>query len=186
MARRKAPLQAQIQQSSSCRDVSTGTKLSAREYYNHRYKKVDKSTGRVAFTPIPRTFTLIVSRDYGESASFPVWFHLLILPAYVQLFRYCKIVEIDPYHTLKRSKEGRIKNFFHWLCNTFSVKKASSIETYSHQLSQLYIKWKGRRMSPLALKQIYDVRGGKENVYSDPANAVTVHPRALGRRTCAR
>ena len=52
---------------------------------------------------------------------------------------------------------GRIKNFFHWMCNSYSVKKISSVETYWHQLSQLYIKWKGRRINPLTLKEIYNV-----------------------------
>ena len=47
--------------------------------------------------------------------------------------------------------EGRIKNFFHWMCNNYSVKKISSVETYWHQLSQLYIKWKGRRITTILL-----------------------------------
>ncbi|MCJ1250100.1 hypothetical protein MMC30_007326 [Trapelia coarctata] len=136
MARRKAPLQAQDRHPNLSHDASTGTKLSAREYYNHRYKKVDKKHRSACL--YADVTNLHIDRIEG------LW------------REYCKIVEIDPYYTLKRSKEGRIKNFFHWLCNNYSVQKVSSIETYSHQLSQLYIKWKGRRMNPLTLKQIYD------------------------------
>ena len=42
MARRKALFQAQNQHSNASRDASTRTQLSAREYYNERYNKVDK------------------------------------------------------------------------------------------------------------------------------------------------
>ena len=75
------------------------------------------------------------------------------------LSRYCDTVDIDPYYTLKKSVDGRIKNYFHWICNKYSVKKISSVETYWHQLSQLYVRWKGRRINPLTLKQIYNVSG---------------------------
>ncbi len=73
-------------------------------------------------------------------------------------FRYCKVVNIDPYHTLKKSPAGRINNFFHWMCNEYTVRKVSSVTTYWHQLSQVYIKYKGRRISPLVLKKVYEVR----------------------------
>lgn len=74
------------------------------------------------------------------------------------LSRYCKVVNIDPYHTLKKSSAGRINNFFHWVCNEYTVRKVSSVTTYWHQLSQVYIKYKGRRISPLMLKKVYEVR----------------------------
>jgi hypothetical protein len=100
--------------------------------------------------------TSIVLKDCGESKSDPVWFY--DHPIFVaDPSRYCKVVGIDPFYTLKRSIEGRIKNFFHWLYNNYSVKKISSVETYWHQLSQLYIKWKGQRINPLTLKQIFNV-----------------------------
>ena len=57
------------------------------------------------------------------------------------------------------------------MCNNYSVKKISSVETYWHQLSQLYIKWKGRRISPLTLKQIYNV---SEGTYVDAPTRVTL------------
>lgn len=43
MARRKASFQAQNRHSNSSHDVPTGIKLSAREYYNQRFEKVDKN-----------------------------------------------------------------------------------------------------------------------------------------------
>ncbi|KAL9636771.1 MAG: hypothetical protein Q9164_002615 [Protoblastenia rupestris] len=50
-----------------------------------------------------------------------------------------------------------INNFFHWMCNEYMVKKVSSVTTYWHQLSQVYIKYKGRRINPLVLKNVYKV-----------------------------
>jgi len=76
----------------------------------------------------------------------------------MNLARYCKLVNIDPYHTLKKSPAGRINNFFHWICNEYTVRKVSSATTYWHQLSQVYIKYEGRRISPLVLKKVYEVR----------------------------
>lgn len=74
------------------------------------------------------------------------------------LSRYCDEVNIDPYHTLTKSPAGRIMNFFHWMCNKYTVPKVSSVTTYWRQLSQVYIKYKGRRISPLVLKEVYEVR----------------------------
>ena len=74
------------------------------------------------------------------------------------LSRYCKVVNINPYHTLKKSPAGRINNFFPWMCNEYTVRKVSSVTTYWHQLSQVYIKYKGRQISPLVLKKVYEVR----------------------------
>ena len=71
--------------------------------------------------------------------------------------RCCELVNIDPYHTLKKSPAGRINNFFHWMCNEYTVKKVSSVTTYCHHLSQVYIKYKGRRINPLVLKKVYEV-----------------------------
>ena len=81
--------------------------------------------------------------------------HSLYSP--VTLSRYCEEVNIDPYHTLKKSRAGRIMNFFHWMCNKYTVKKVSSVTTYWHQLSQVYIKYKGRRINPLVLKDVFEV-----------------------------
>ena len=53
--------------------------------------------------------------------------------------------------------EGRIKIILHRMYNNYYVKIFSSVDTYWHQLSQLYIKWKGRRINPLTLKQISKV-----------------------------
>ena len=72
--------------------------------------------------------------------------------------RYCETVGIDPHETIIQAVEGRFKNFLHWICNTYTVKKVSSVETYLHTVSQLYIKWKGRRMDPVVLSHLYDVR----------------------------
>jgi len=54
------------------------------------------------------------------------------------LSRYYKVVDIDPYHTLKKSPVGWINNFFYWMCNEYTVRKVSSVTTYWHQLSQVY------------------------------------------------
>ena len=50
-----------------------------------------------------------------------------------------------------------LNNFLHWMCNEYTVRKISSVTTYWHQLSQVYIKYKGRRISPLVLKKVYEV-----------------------------
>ena len=68
-------------------------------------------------------------------------------PLTTNLSRYCKVVNINPYHTLRKALADRINNFFHWLCNEYTVKKVSSVITYWRQLSQVYIKYKGRRIS---------------------------------------
>ena len=78
-------------------------------------------------------------------------------PLTTNLSRYCKVVDIDPYHTLRKAPAGRINNFFHWVCNEYTVGKVSSVTTYWHQLSQVYIKYKGRQISPLVLKKVYEV-----------------------------
>ena len=44
--------------------------------------------------------------------------------------RYCEVVKIDPYYTLKTSPPDGINNFFHWICNEYTVKKVSSVMTY--------------------------------------------------------
>ena len=72
--------------------------------------------------------------------------------------RYCEVVGIDPHETIIQAVEGRFKNFLHWMCNTYTVKKVSSVEMYWHTVSQLYIKWKGRQMDPVVLNHLYDVR----------------------------
>ncbi|KAL9127453.1 MAG: hypothetical protein Q9217_003670 [Psora testacea] len=142
MARRKT-LPPALQQASNLRqDASTATtrELSDREYYNTRYEEVDRNH---------RSTTLYeVSTDLHIDRQERLW------------REYCDTVEIDPYHTLTKAMEGRIKNYFHWMCNKYSVKKISSVETYWHQLSQLYIRWKGRRINPLTLKQIYNFING--------------------------
>ena len=71
------------------------------------------------------------------------------------LSRYCRVAGIDPYHRLKKPPAGRINNFFRWICNEYTVLKTSSVTTYWHQLRQVYIKYKGRRASPLVLKKVY-------------------------------
>ena len=118
-------------------------------------------------------FTLIILRNCEESQSLSM-FVLWWFCSRHESSRYCKIVDIDLYYTLKRSTESRIKNFFHWLCNNYSVKKISSIEIYWHQLSQLYIKWKNRRINSLILKQIFDVSDRKHRCF-DMINREIVH-----------
>jgi len=135
-------------------------------------------------TLIRPIFTSIVLRDCGEGQSLPMFVLWGFCSRRRSSSRYCEVVDIDPYYTLKKSTEGRIKNFFHWLCNNYSVKKISSVETYWHQLSQLYIKWKGRRINPLTLKQIFDV-SGRECRCSHMVDKGIVHQRFTSRRTRA-
>ena len=124
----------------------------------HDTRRSIKAIDQRLFTPMSPIHTSIVSKVCGESKSPSVWILQSFCSRYSSsISRYCDTVDIDPYYTLKRSMVGRIKNFFHWMCNNYSVKKISSVETYWHQLSQLYIKWKGRRISPLTLKEIYNV-----------------------------
>lgn len=123
---------------------------------------IKRSTRTIARLPsinLPPICILIVKSDYRESELPSLGPPMLLVLTWLTLYlpRYYDTVNIDPYHTLKTSMEGRIKNFFHWMCNNYSVKKISSVETYWHQLSQLYIRWKGRRINPLTLKQIYNV-----------------------------
>ncbi|KAL9098052.1 MAG: hypothetical protein Q9163_006211 [Psora crenata] len=54
-----------------------------------------------------------------------------------------------------------IINFFHWMCNKYTVLKVSSVITYWRQLSQVYIKYKERRISPLVLKEVYELDDSK-------------------------
>ncbi|KAL9124214.1 MAG: hypothetical protein Q9217_006433 [Psora testacea] len=144
MARRKTFLHAPQQDPNGTHNpfTSPNGKVSVRDYYNKRYEEVDKSIHRQVFTQLRPTHTLIGSRACGESMP-----HNPPSPY---------VVEIDPYYTLRKATQGRIKNFFHWMCNNFSVGKIGLVSTYWHQLSQLYIKWKGRRINPLILKQIFD------------------------------
>ena len=173
MVCRKTLLQAQNQHLSSSHESSAGIMFSAREYYNQRFEKIDKN--HWSTTLYADTTNFHIDRIEGlwrRSISFTVPFLMIVLTS--SFFRYCEVVDIDPYYTLKKSTEGRIKNFFHWLSNNYSVKKISSVETYWHQLSQLYIKWKGRRISPLILKQIFDVNDKKHRCF-DMADKEIVH-----------
>ncbi len=96
-------------------------------------------------------FTLIILRNCEENQSL-LMFILWWFYSRRRSSRYCSVINIDSYYTLKKFTKSRIKNFFHWLCNNYSVKKISSIEIYWHQLSQLYIKWKSQWINSLILK----------------------------------
>ena len=86
--------------------------------------------------------------------------YTIFIPYYrlIILTRYCDLVELEPQTTLIECCAARAENFLHWVLKSHSIKKVSSVETYWHQLSQLYIKWKGQRMEPLLMKKIYAVR----------------------------
>ena len=153
MARRKIPARP--------RAPNLTSSDAAHDYYNDQYHQVDRrhqSTGLYADTTnthIDRIEGLW--REYAPPVSSFPGGRLIVLADLTRLLRYCGVVRIDPQHTLWKAVQGRIKNFFRWHCDHFSVRKTSSVSTYWHQLSQLYIKWKGRRMNPLLLKQIFDV-----------------------------
>ena len=75
----------------------------------------------------------------------------------MNLVKYCKMMNIDSYHTLKKVSAERINNFFHWIYNEYTVWKVSSVIMYWHQLNQVYIKYKGQWISLLMLKKVYKV-----------------------------
>lgn len=165
MIRRKALFQAQNQHSNSSHESSAENKLSAQKYYNQRFEKIDKNHRLITFYVDTINFHIDrIERLWKRSISFNVQFLMTLLTSSF-FFRYCEVVDIDFYYTLKKSMKGRIKNFFHWLCNNYFVKKINSIETYWHQLSQLYIKWKERRINSLILKQIFDVNDKKTSIF---------------------
>ncbi|KAG8531641.1 uncharacterized protein KY384_003272 [Bacidia gigantensis] len=136
MVRRKVPHHAPRAASTTSHSPTAKDHVSARDYYKRRYEEMDKkrrSTG--------------LYEDSTKS-------HMNRMEGLWK--EYCKVVNVDPYHTLKKSPAGRINNFFHWMCNEYTVRKVSSVTTYWHQLSQVYIKYKGRRISPLVLKKVYE------------------------------
>ena len=64
----------------------------------------------------------------------------------------------EPKATLKRFKLNHILNFFRWYMDHYSVKKMSAIQTYNHQLSQLYSSWnRGEPINKKKQKRIYHV-----------------------------
>ncbi len=146
-------------------------------------RRLIETIDRPFSTLIQSIFTSIILRDCEESQSLSM-FVLWWFCSRRQSSRYCSIVDIDSYYTLKKSTKNRIKNFFHWLCNNYSVKKISSIEIYWHQLSQLYIKWKNQRINSLILKQIFDVSDRKCRCFH-MINKEIVHQRFTSRRTRA-
>ncbi|KAL6240326.1 hypothetical protein RBB50_012764 [Rhinocladiella similis] len=68
---------------------------------------------------------------------------------------YCGKVHLDPKVTLGECATARMENFLHWLLQTFTIKKTSTVTTYWRQLSQLYITWTQRRMDPGVMRQIF-------------------------------
>ncbi|KIW36296.1 hypothetical protein, variant 3 [Exophiala oligosperma] len=68
---------------------------------------------------------------------------------------YCDKVHLDPKETLGERGTARMENFLHWLLQTFTIKKTSTVTTYWRQLSQLYIMWTQRRMDPAVMRQIF-------------------------------
>ncbi|KAL9040656.1 MAG: hypothetical protein Q9214_004396 [Letrouitia sp. 1 TL-2023] len=146
MVRRKVPYNIPPAASAGAYSPTAKDHVSAHDYYNRRYIEVDKKR-RVTGLYEDSTKSQM-NRMEG------LWRESFYSPATAA--RYCKVVNIDPYHTLKKSPAGRINNFFHWMCNEYTVRKVSSVTTYWHQLSQVYIKYKGRRISPLVLKKVYE------------------------------
>ncbi|KAK4934372.1 hypothetical protein LTR10_024348 [Elasticomyces elasticus] len=68
---------------------------------------------------------------------------------------YCGRFQIDPKSTLRECATARMENFLHWVLQTYTVKKTSTVTTYWRQLSQLYIMWTRRRMDPAVMRQIF-------------------------------
>ncbi|KAI9889352.1 MAG: hypothetical protein M1814_005520 [Vezdaea aestivalis] len=131
MARRKAGYTLPGKKQNS---TQASTNLSSREYYEQRYNKVANN-----HEPLDL---------YAESTTS----HINRLE---KLWReYSKELHLDPYHELRKCQAVRIENFLHWMLNNYTVKKTSALVTYWHQLSQLYIRWKGHRVKPEVLKRV--------------------------------
>ena len=69
--------------------------------------------------------------------------------------RYCDMLDLDPRTTLQECVTARMENFLHWLLQTYTIQKTSTLTTYWRQLSQLYIMWTRTRMEPAVMKQIF-------------------------------
>ena len=122
---------------------------------NERFERVSKG---------PQPSALYAdTTEYHISRLERIWTEFVSPCVYVRSFanlyfiRYCDIIKLEPQSTLTNCCPARAENFLHWMLENYTVKKVSSVETYWHQLSQLYIKWTGHRMEPLLLKQIYVV-----------------------------
>ena len=75
----------------------------------------------------------------------------------VSVARYCSLPHhhLNPHQTLEQCSTARIENFLHWILQTYTIKKMSTVTTYWRQLSQLHIVWTHRRIEPNILKQIF-------------------------------
>ncbi|KAJ9607050.1 hypothetical protein H2200_008122 [Cladophialophora chaetospira] len=68
---------------------------------------------------------------------------------------YCDVLDLDPRTTLQECATARMENFLHWLLQTYTIQKTSTLTTYWRQLSQLYIMWTRSRMEPAVMRQIF-------------------------------
>lgn len=71
------------------------------------------------------------------------------------LFRLRKVVNINDLNILEKSPAS-ISKYIYQLCNEYTMREMSCITTYWHQLSLVYIRYKGRRICLLALK-VYEI-----------------------------
>lgn len=129
-----------------------------RDYYNRRYREVDKK--RRCTGLYEESIKSHISRMEGLLRQYVKCPPLAIYRSFysqMTLSRYCKLVNNDPYYTLKKSPAGRINIFFLWMYNEYIIRKVSFVTTYWHQLSQVYTKYKGRRIGLLVLKKVYEV-----------------------------
>ena len=67
-------------------------------------------------------------------------------------------MRLDPRRTLKKCQTARIESFLHWYLKQNNVEKTSALETYWKQLSQLHVKWTGKRIRPQTLRRVHVVR----------------------------
>lgn len=130
MARRKVPRHAPPSASTATRSPTAKDVVSARDYYNQRYKEVDqnrRSTGLYEESTESH-----INRMEGLWKQYVDYFLVIYRPSYSPMirFRYCNLVNIDRIYTLKKSSAGRINNFFHWMCNEYTMRKVSSVTTY--------------------------------------------------------
>ena len=131
---------------------------SVHDYYNQWYRKVNKKCWCInLYKNSMKSHRDRMERIWWEYITCICLILVWSLYLLAMFFKYCEVMNIDLYHMLKKSFTDRINNFFHWICNKYTVKKVSSVTTYWHQFSQIYIKYKRKWISLLILKKVSEI-----------------------------
>ena len=179
MARKKSHIFQQLSRGSrQDRDQHEAcVKLAARKDLNERFDRVAQGPQLTQLFADSTEYHIDrLQRLWNEYAYHFTFFLFLMIYS-----RYCELVDLEPQTTLITCCTAWAENFLHWLLENHTMKRVSSVETYWHQLSQLYIKWKGHRMEPLLLKKIYAVSIFRQPFLRDLLSSV--HQRFSRKRT---